>query len=103
MMFEPPFCHWYESVPESDAVADTEKVTDWPTILATDTGCVPIVGETADATDEKENVAVDVPDVFVAVIVYVVELAVVLGVPESNPVEVLNESVPLELRDGEIE
>jgi hypothetical protein len=47
--------------------------------------------------------AVAVPEVFVAVIVYVTELETVFGVPESNPVEELNESVPLLANDGEIE
>lgn len=63
---------------------------------------VELEGEQVDKDDVIETVAVEVPEALVAVIVYVAELAVVVGVPEIKPVDVekLN---PDTASEGEIE
>jgi hypothetical protein len=55
----------------------------------------------ADTVTARVNVAVAVPIAFVDVIVYTVALCTVVGVPDNNPVVVLND-VPLGA-DGLIE
>jgi hypothetical protein len=47
------------------------------------------VGEQSDIEELKVNVAVEVPEVLVAVIVYVAELEATSGDPETAPVEEL--------------